>query len=255
MTMDAYVDEVKFKLTGGVYECEIDNAGIQKVIEYSLRELQRFLNLTRFITVPFSSCIDTSEMHISDVRFVYVANSNYGIANMAATGNTYGDETDYAGQPSIYANSPIDPMLWSAYYLGSSGTVSNFTNYVDDFYAYTMTRKALNTSDLKRLVFNFNKQSEKLYINNNSADCRAVTIEYIPRIDNVDEITNDSWIDLLVRFSVANLKITLGRIRTRFTQSNALWTQDGAQLIEEGNAELAELRTYLDSSASMLRPR
>ena len=253
--MDGYVDEVRFKLTGGVLECEIDNAGIQKVIEYSLRELQRYLGQSKFITVPFSPCIDTSEMHISDVRFVYVANPNYGISNSVSTGDTYGPNTDYAGDPSIYANTPTDPMLWSAYYLGSSGTVSNFTNYVDDYYAYVMTRKALNTGDLKRLTFTYNKISEKLYINNNARDCGAVTIEYIPRFDNVDEITNDAWIDLLVRFSVANLKITLGRVRTRFQQSNALWTQDGDQLIEEGNAELAELRTYLDNSASMLRPR
>ena len=64
-----------------------------------------------------------------------------------------------------------------------------------------------------------------------------------------------TWIDLLVRYSVANSKITLGRVRSRFNQSNALWTQDGEQLLEEGNAELAELRTYLDASATMLRPR
>ena len=32
-------------------------------------------------------------------------------------------------------------------------------------------------------------------------------------------------------------KIVLGRIRTRFTQSNPLWTQDGEKLLEEGNSE------------------
>jgi len=39
MDMSAYVDEVKFKLTGGVLELEIDDQGIQKIIEYSLRSI------------------------------------------------------------------------------------------------------------------------------------------------------------------------------------------------------------------------
>ena len=132
--------------------------------------------------------------------------------------------------------------------------VSGYTNYVDNYYAYTQTLKGLNVGDVKKLTFNYNKADEKLYINNN-VSCKSITIEYVPRYDNVDEITNDAWIDLLVRYSVANLKITLGRVRSRFNQSNALWTQDGEQLLEEGNAELAELRTYLDASATMLRPR
>ena len=253
MDMSAYVDEVKFKLTGGVLELEIDDQGIQKTIEYSLREIQRYIHNTKFVTVAFSSCIDVSKYHISDVKFVYAGDTNGSITGIY-NGQQYGDNTDIAGNYSIYANTPIDPMTWTAFYNGSNGMVSGYTNYVDNYYAYTQTLKGLNVGDVKKLTFNYNKADEKLYINNN-VSCKSITIEYVPRYDNVDEITNDAWIDLLVRYSVANLKITLGRVRSRFNQSNALWTQDGEQLLEEGNAELAELRTYLDASATMLRPR
>jgi len=41
--------------------------------------------------------------------------------------------------------------------------------------------------------------------------------------------------------SLAYAKLTLGRIRTRFTQSNALWTQDGETLLAEGKEELKAL--------------
>lgn len=251
--MAGYIDEVKFKLTGGVLELEIDDSGIQKTIEYSLRAIQRYIHNTKFVTVPFSSCIDVTQYHISDVKFVYAGDTAGSITGVYG-GNYYGDETDIAGNPSIYANTPIDPMTWTAFYNGSSGMVSGYTNYVDNYYAYTQTLKGLNVGDVKKLTFNYNKADERLYVNNN-VGCKSITIEYVPRFDNVEEITNDAWIDILVRYSVANLKITLGRVRSRFNQSNALWTQDGETLLAEGNAELTELRTYLDASASMLRPR
>lgn len=250
--MAGLVDEVKFKLTGGVLELEIDDSGIQKTIEYSMRELQRYICNTRFVTIPFTSAIDMKPYHVSDVRMVYSADNEGGMNG--AQFSSVGDNTDAAGINSIYANSPIDPMMWSAFYLGSDGQVSNYTNYVNNYYAYAMTRKALNTADTGRIAFNYNKADEILYINA-LAKCGKVTVEYVPRFDNVEEITNDAWIDILVRYAVANLKITLGRVRSRFTQSNALWSQDGEQLLAEGNAELTDLRTYLDASASILRPR
>lgn len=254
MDMSGFVDEVKFKLTGGVLDLEIDDSGIQKTIEFSMRELQRYIHNTKLVTVSFESCIDMAPFHVSDVRFVYPGDANGSITGIYGNNQQYGNNTDIAGNYSIYANTPVDPLAWNAFYLGSAGRVSNYTNYVNNYFAYTQTLKGINTGDVTRLTFNYNKADEKLYINQN-AHCSTVTIEYVPRFDNVEEITNDAWIDILVRYSVANLKITLGRIRTRFTQSNALWAQDGAELLEEGNAELNELRTYLDASASMLKPR
>ena len=49
-----------------------------------------------------------------------------------------------------------------------------------------------------------------------------ITVEYIPRFDSVEEITSDYWIDMVMRLSVALTKVALGRIRTRYTQTNAL---------------------------------
>ena len=245
MTLDAYVDICKRKLGWPILELELDDEQIQSVVEMSLIELQRYINHTRYVTVSFSSALDVSEYHISDVRAVYPADDSLGIPSMSdGSGNLYANTL----------NSTLDPAAWWMYYNGASGQVSNFTTYIDNYYAYTMTRKGVNMGDLKRLTFNYNKASEILYINNN-AQCSYVTIEYVPRFDNVEEITNDAWIDILIRYSVANLKITLGRVRSRFTQSNALWASDGETLLNEGNAELAELRTYLDASASILRPR
>ena len=51
--------------------------------------------------------------------------------------------------------------------------------------------------------------------------------------------------------SVAITKITLGRIRTRFTQSNALWAQDGETILSEGNEELKEIRDKLEQNSQL----
>lgn len=49
-------------------------------------------------------------------------------------------------------------------------------------------------------------------------------------------------------------KIQIGRIRTKFTQSNALWALDGDKLLEEGNTDLKELREILRANSNMVYP-
>jgi hypothetical protein len=44
-----------------------------------------------------------------------------------------------------------------------------------------------------------------------------ITIEYVCRYDNIEDIKSDYWIDILMRMSVALAKIAVGRIRSRFT--------------------------------------
>ena len=72
------------------------------------------------------------------------------------------------------------------------------------------------------LAFRYDKASNKLYINIASDIPTTITIEYVPRYDTVEDINSDYWIDALMKLCVALTKVTLGRIRTRYTQSNAL---------------------------------
>lgn len=98
------------------------------------------------------------------------------------------------------------------------------------------------------LVFRYDKYSNKLYINIATNMPTKITIEYVPRFDSVDDIVSDYWIDVLVRMSVAMAKIVVGRIRSRYTQNNALWQGDGAQLLNEGTAELSAIREHLENN-------
>ena len=58
MQMQAYVDEVKLRLTGGVLQLEIDDATIMKIINSAFREVQRYIDTTVLETIPFKPCID-----------------------------------------------------------------------------------------------------------------------------------------------------------------------------------------------------
>ena len=82
----------------------------------------------------------------------------------------------------------------------------------------------------------------------------TITIEYVPRYDDVSEITSDFWIDMLTRLCIAKAKIAVGRIRTRYSQSNALWAQDGETMLSEGNAELSDLHEKLEASTQLVYP-
>ena len=79
MTIEEYRDEIKLKLTGYIIEIELDDETIDKIIKVALREMQRYLSATSLIMVPFSKCIDLSDLHddsgaevkISSVSRVY----------------------------------------------------------------------------------------------------------------------------------------------------------------------------------------
>jgi hypothetical protein len=72
------------------------------------------------------------------------------------------------------------------------------------------------------MAFREDKHNHKLYINSSMSSLSSVTIEFIPKLTSAEDIQSDYWQDILIRLCVALTKIALGRIRTRFTQSNAL---------------------------------
>ena len=77
---------------------------------------------------------------------------------------------------------------------------------------------------------------------------------YVPRYDDVSEVISDYWIDIICRLSIAIAKITLGRVRSKYTQSNSLWQLDGQTLLQEGNQELTELRQHLVANSMLMIP-
>ena len=235
MDMKSYIDEIKLKLGGNVLGLELDDSAFEMIVNSALREIQYYIDSTRLATLPFKSCIDLSDCKVSSVSAVFRAkgyvNSNSGSTRM-------------------------DPMQ-ASYWQLLSGIGSNIYSGLNDFtyrYASYNTLMQVRNTLSTDLAFRYDRHSNYLYINTSGDKPQYITIEYVPRYDSVDEVVSDYWIDMILQLSVALAKVSIGRIRSRFTQSNALWTQDGEQMLTEGNEELNKIRDYLKANHQLTYP-
>ena len=68
---------------------------------------------------------------------------------------------------------------------------------------------------------------------------------------DVSEVTDPYWVDILLRLSIAYCKQALGRIRSKYTSSSAKFQLDGNTLLQEGTAEVQEVRQRLDANRNL----
>lgn len=234
MKMQSYIDEIKLELTGGVLELELPDSTLTQVVNKALREVQRFIDETRLITIPYASCIDLKDAKVSSVSRIF--------RTEGYTSNGDGIHT-----------SDTDPMyaqMWMAY--SNGGTMYNLNDYILNYMSYNTLLQIKNATSTD-LAFKQDMSTKKLYINCQDKPT-TITIEYVPIFDNVEDVTSDYWIDIIQRLSIALTKQMLGRVRTRFTQSNALWTQDGETLLAEAKEELTTLRELLRVNSQVIYP-
>ena len=241
MKLQSAIDEIKLELTGRVLELELDDSTIIANIQKALRELNRYWDETTMITVPYASCIDLSgdffEENVSSIVQIY-RTEGIGDAN--------------SGQNTV--NSMSDPAFAQQWMLFSNGgTMYNLNDYILNYSAWITLSKIKNTISTD-MSFKEDRHNNKLYINSYMASPGAITIEYIPKLKRIEDIKSDYWIDILLRLSVALCKIEVGRVRTRFTQNNGIWGQDGDKILEEGMTELKELRETLRVNSNLCLP-
>ena len=232
MDMQAVKEEVRLKLTGDVVSLELSDTALTQIINSALREVQRYIDTFKMITVPYTPCIDLSSYKISAVTGVRRA-EGYMPNAMSSSG----------------LSDPLYASQWMM--LSSIGNVGKISDYASNLAAWNSLMQIRNTMSTD-LAFYYDKSDKKLYVNISSGNPQKVTIMYIPRLDDVSEIESDYWNDVLVRLALALAKVTVGRVRTKFKQSNAQWALDGDQILEEGNTELAALRQELNDSTQLV---
>lgn len=236
-------EEIKLKLTGDLLEIELEDDTINNVIMSALRELQRYITVTKLITIPYKRCIDLSDPDDTNGEIIKV---NYVVmiyrTNDIGTVSTVADSSSY---------DPMQVAQWQM--LSGMGNLKYFQDAVYNYASWTTLQQIRNTTSTD-LAFKFDKSTKKLYINTSTGTPDYITIEYIPHIQTVEEIKNEYWEDVLVRLSLALTKVTVGRIRSRYTQSNALWQGDGEMILQEGQEELKELREQMLENSELYYP-
>jgi hypothetical protein len=236
MKLEDVLDEVKLELTGYILDMEITDETLVSVVKKALRELERFWDETTMLTMPFASCIDLSgEFFREKVSSIVKVYRTEGLGDSDGSLSVMNDPVQMA-QFAIFSN---------------GGTMYSLQDYVMNYASWMSMHQVRNTMSTD-LSFKEDRHNNKLYINRAASAPSMITIEYIPKLTSVEDIKSDYWVDILIKYCVALTKVVLGRIRTRFTQSNALWTQDGDKILEEGNTELKELRELLRLNSNMV---
>lgn len=236
MKLQEYIDYIKLMITGGVLELELPDTSLAQVVNSSLEEIQKYIDIPQFVTVPYETCIDLSKIGKHDNVVKVFRAVGYMDGTNSLTSNM---------------NDPMYMQQWMVF--SNGGTMYNFGNYVLNYLSYVTLLQMRNTVSTD-MTFIEDKKENKLYINCTYDMPQKVTIEYIPVYETVEDINDDYWIDIIKRMSLAKTKIVLGRIRSHVKQSNALWQLDGDQLLQEGTEEYNTLKQRLDDNLPIYYP-
>jgi hypothetical protein len=235
MKLEEVIDEIRLELTGYVLDMEINDETLVSVVKKTLRELTRYWDESKLITIPYAQSIKLEgEFFKEEVSSIIKVYRTEGFG-------------DSSGGISV-TNDPLQMAQFAIF--SNGGTMYNLQDYVMN-YASWMTMYQIKNTMSTDLAFREDRHDNTLYISCGNSTPNMITIEYIPKLKTVEDIKSDYWIDILIKYCVAMTKVVLGRIRTRFTQTNALWTQDGEKILEEGNTELKELREILRLNSNM----
>lgn len=235
MELKDYVDKIKFQLTGGVLESELSDKDYEKIVNFCLREVNNYYNVTELIEVPAKSCIDlTPYPQINNVIGVHRTNS-VGVMGGSST------------------NTTTDPFYVS-YYQTYTASPYGYSNDWTYNMANVLTKQRIANQFSTDLDFRMDEKNKKLYINFSQGNPGKVVIEFVPKLNDANEVLTQHWQDVLFRLSLADAKVALGRIRTRYRQSNALYSDDGDTILAEGTAEGADLRQRLKDQADLVLP-
>ena len=233
MDLQGYVDNIKLQLTGGVLDLELTDETLAQLVNAALREVQRYIASTKIITIPYKACIDLSEYNVSSVSRVFRADG-YVIANSdIENGAAYTD--------------PMYLGIWQM--MSGNGNAFGISDWSYNYGAWNTALQIRNTLSTD-LIFRFDKSTNQLYINVAFDVPDVITIEYVPYYKDVSEVTSDFWVDIIMKLSLALAKVTIGRIRTKFTQNNALWSLD-TSILAEGQEELNNIRELMRNSTQL----
>ena len=233
MELKDYIDKIKFQLTGGVLESELSDADYGKIINYCLREVNNYYNVAELIEVSGSSCIDlTPYPQINNVVGVHRTSSVPGASVGSLTTN-------------------VDPYYVSYQVVNSPYGYS--TNWISNM-TMNLTKQRILNQFSTDLDFRMDEKNKKLYISFSQGVPSTLVIEYIPKLNDASEVLTQYWQDILYRLSLADAKVALGRIRTRYRQTNALYEDDGDTILAEGIADGEALRQRLKEQADLVLP-
>ena len=226
MTMDEIVQQVSF-LLGLPANDNVEGLDIRQAVNIAFRELKRYMKTPVDKTVPFNTRIALKKNGIKTKKVLYVY-ASYPRIGLTMSSIDSANVFQVAAAVKTYSQ------------IGNASTI-NIQPIMTEM-GMAQVRNALSTD----FQWKHDPQNDVVYCTHRDPRPAVVTIRYVPIYDDVSEIVSDTWIDYLVRLSTANMKVALGRTRSKYTIEGSNVSLDGEALLSEANAELEALRSELE---------
>lgn len=232
MTMAEIVDQVSFML-GLSSTDNTEEAQIEKAVLIAFRELKRYIKNPVELTVPFSTRLDLVKLGIRTVKILNVS-AAYPRIGLALSSIDSGNVFQVAASVNTYSA------------IGQTSSI-NIEPIVTEM-AMAQVRNTLSTD----FQWKHDLDNGVVYCTHRDPRPTHVTIRYVPDYQDVSEIKSYTWVDYLIRMSIANMKIAWGRSRSKYTVEGSNVSLDGETLLAEANAELEQIREQLEARKSKL---
>lgn len=232
MTIQEIVEQISFQL-GLPTNHNIEEVSIEQAVNVAFTELKRYMNTPVSKTVPYSTRLDLVKLGINTVKVLNVQ-AAYPRIGLNLTSIETGNVFEVAAAVNV-----------------SSGFAQGSTINLDPIMtqlAYSQLRNTLATD----FQWQYDLPNQCVYCAHKSPLPAVVTVKYVPIFKDVSEITNNTWINYLIRLATAYTKIALGRSRSKYRVEGSNVTLDGEILLNEGNAELEILHNELGTKSSKL---
>lgn len=228
MKMDEICEEVNFQLGLPANE-NVEGLQTERAVNLAFRELKRYMKTPVDKTVPFAHRIALADVGIKTKKVLNVQGAYPRIGLTLSTIDS-GNVFQTAAAINVYSN------------IGNASAI-NIDPIMTEL-AMAQVRNTLSTD----MQYKYDSLNNLLYIAFRDPIPAQITITYVPDFQDVSELVSDTWVDYLVRMSLANMKVALGRTRSKYKIEGSNVSLDGDQLLTEGNQELADIRAELKSN-------
>ena len=113
---------------------------------------------------------------------------------------------------------------------------------------YAQLRNTMTTD----LQWYYDPKNKVIYVTHREPIPTVITVTYVPDYKDVSEITNQTYINYLLRLGLAFTKVAIGRSRSKYQIEGSNVSLDGEAILAEGNAELEAIREELSTKTSRL---
>ena len=225
MTMDEIVQQVSFMLGLPANE-NVEGLDIKQAVLIAFRELKRYMKTPVDKTVPFSTRVQLKKVGINTKKVLYVY-ASYPRIGLTMSSIDSANVFQVAAAVKTYSA------------IGNASTI-NIQPIMTEM-GMAQVRNVLSTD----FQWKYDPQNDVVYCTHRDPRPASITIRYVPDFEDVSEIVNDTWMDYLIRMSTANMKIALGRSRSKYRIEGSNVSLDGETLLSEANAELEAMRAEL----------